>query len=184
MFILELRTSWSAWALVSVFNDNPRSSARSKFKGLRCAAASADVLSGGGAQTSLPIQGLRFHRTVFLPEFGNPQPAARVSAGKRSCGELVAKAATPSSSLRRFVRPWRTDRCCFIHIYLLAYSPSPPLWQRTAGTISTRSVRNHGAKRNLLDSGVILEEALKEWMGKGCRGINPAYDAGAALPLS
>jgi hypothetical protein len=53
------------WALVSVFNDNPRSSARSKFKGLKCAAASADVLSGGGAQTFLPIQGLRFHRTVF-----------------------------------------------------------------------------------------------------------------------
>jgi hypothetical protein len=131
-----------------------------------------------------PFKGLGSTEPFFFREFGNPQPAARVSAGKRSCGELVAKAATPSSSLRRFVRPWWPNRFCFIHIDLLAFSPSPPLWQRTTTTIPGRSALNYGAKRNLLDSGVILQEALKVWMGKGCRGINPAYDAGAALPLS
>jgi hypothetical protein len=48
------------------FNDNPRSSARRKFKGLKCAAASADDLSGGGSQTFLPIQGRGSTEPFFI----------------------------------------------------------------------------------------------------------------------
>ena len=61
-----------------------------KIQRLKGGAASADGVSGGGSQTFCPFKGFGSTEPLFLPAFGNPQPAAHVSAGKRSCGELVA----------------------------------------------------------------------------------------------
>jgi hypothetical protein len=61
-------------------------------------------------------------------------------------------------------------------------SRSPVPCQRTAQTIGARSLRNHGGKRNLLDSPVIRRSMWKERMGKGRRGITPQTMRGLLYP--
>ena len=52
--------------------------------------------NGGGSKTFCPFKGFGSTEPFFLREFGNPQPAARVSAGKRSCGEWLLRKQPPT----------------------------------------------------------------------------------------
>jgi hypothetical protein len=70
--------------------DNPRHSARRKFKDGKVWPPALTKGQVAARELFCPFKGFGSIEPFFLPEFGNPQPAARVSAGKRSCGELVA----------------------------------------------------------------------------------------------
>jgi hypothetical protein len=113
----------------------------------------------------------------------NPQPAARISAGKRSCGEWLLRKQPPTPRYGGLSgHGGRTDVVSFI----LDYWRFPDLHlfgNELRRQITGRSAQHYGAKRNVLDWVVIFQEVLK-MDGQGMPWNYPAYDAGAALPLS